>query len=117
MSEALLLLAVAALSAGQVLQKVAAARHLSGAGTAPREWLRVLLSRELVAAIACLAAGTALWLAVLYRMDVSRAFPFLSLGSIVVVAASRWLLRERVSVYRWAGVALITLGIALVAST
>ncbi len=112
----MLFLAVAALSAGQVLQKIGAARRLAGKRT-PLEWLRALFSPEIVAAIACLATGTALWLAVLYRMDVSRAFPFLSLGSVVVVAASRWLLRERVSIYRWVGVALITAGIAMVAST
>lgn len=116
MSEALLLLAVAALSAGQVLQKVGAARRLAGK-RAPLEWARALFSPELIAAAVCLAAGTALWLGVLYRMDVSRAFPFLSLGSVVVVAASRWLLREPVSLHRWAGVALIAIGIALVAST
>ena len=116
MNEVLLLLAVTALSTGQVLQKVGAARHLTGQRTL-RQWLAALVSPEIVAAIVCMGAGTALWLAVLYRMDVSRAFPFLSLGSIFVVAASRWLLRERVSVYRWAGVALIAAGIAMVAST
>ena len=62
-------------------------------------------------------AGTALWLTVLYRMDVSRAFPFLSLGTVGVVAASRLWLGEPVSARRWLGVALIALGIALVAST
>lgn len=116
MNGLLLLLAVALLSASQVLQKVGAARRLAGTRK-PSEWLAALFSAELSAAIACIGAGTALWLAVLYRMDVSRAFPFLSLTTVVVMAASRWLLREPVTPRRWAGVALIAVGIALVAST
>ena len=116
MNSLLLLLAVALLSTSQVLQKVGAARRLAGKRS-PREWLAALFSPELLAAIACIAAGTALWLAVLYRMDVSRAFPFLSLTTVIVMAASRWYLREPVTLQRWAGVVLIVVGIALVAST
>jgi undecaprenyl phosphate-alpha-L-ara4N flippase subunit ArnE len=116
LNDLLLLAAVALLSTSQVLQKVGAARRLAGART-PSEWIAALFSAELLAAIACIAAGTALWLAVLYRMDVSRAFPFLSLTTVLVMAASRWYLREPVTPHRWAGVALIAVGIALVAST
>ena len=116
MNNALLLLAVLLLAGSQILQKIGAARRLKGTHT-PREWLRALLSPELAGAVLTIAAGTALWLSVLYRMDVSRAFPFLSLGTVAVVAASRVWLGEHVSVRRWAGVALIAAGIALVAST
>jgi drug/metabolite transporter (DMT)-like permease len=116
MNDALLLLAVLLLAGSQILQKLGAARRLRGTRT-PREWLRALLSPELIGAIVTIAAGTLLWLTVLYRMDVSRAFPFLSLGTVAVVAASRLWLGERVSGRRWAGVALIAVGIALVAST
>ncbi len=116
MNNALLLLAVLLLAGSQILQKLGAARRLRGTRT-PREWLRALLSPELVGAVVTIVAGTLLWLTVLYRMDVSRAFPFLSLGTVAVVAASRIWLGEQVSVQRWAGVALIAAGIALVAST
>lgn len=116
MNDVLLLVAVALLSVSQVLQKVGAARRLAGKHT-PREWAAALLSPELFAAGVAIVAGTGLWLFVLYRMDVSRAFPFLSLGSVVVVAVSRLYLKERVSAYRWVGVLLIAAGIALVAST
>ncbi|HVY64220.1 MAG TPA: EamA family transporter [Gammaproteobacteria bacterium] len=116
MNDALLLFAVALLACSQILQKLGAARRLRGTRT-PREWLRALLSPELIGAVVAIVAGTALWLGVLYRMDVSRAFPFLSLGTVGVVAASRLWLGEQVSARRWAGVVLIALGIALVAST
>ena len=116
MNNALLLLAVLLLAGSQILQKVGAARRLKGTHT-PREWLRALLSPELVGAVLAIVAGTVLWLSVLYRMDVSRAFPFLSLGTVAVVAASRIWLGEHVSGRRWAGVLVIAVGIALVAST
>jgi undecaprenyl phosphate-alpha-L-ara4N flippase subunit ArnE len=112
----LLLLAVVLLTSSQVLQKLGAARRLAGRRDW-REWAAALLSPELVAAGLAIVAGTVLWLFVLYRMDVSRAFPMLSLGSILVVAVSRLYLKERVPLYRWAGVLLIASGIALVAST
>jgi drug/metabolite transporter (DMT)-like permease len=116
MNDALLLVAVLLLGVSQVLQKLGSARRLQGR-RAPHEWLLALLSPELAGAILALLAGTALWLTVLYRMDVSRAFPFLSLGTVGVVAASRLWLGEPVSARRWLGVVLIALGIALVAST
>ncbi|HEX5421355.1 MAG TPA: EamA family transporter [Gammaproteobacteria bacterium] len=116
MNDVLLLLAVALLGSSQLLQKLGAARRLSGRRR-PREWAAALLSPELLCAGVSIVAGTALWLLVLYRMDVSRAFPFLSLSSVLVVAASRAFLKERVSARRWAGVALIALGVALVAGS
>lgn len=116
MNDLLLLLAVALLGTSQVLQKLGAARRLSGRRR-PREWIAALLAPELIGAVLCILAGTALWLLVLYRMDVSRAFPFLSLSSVGVVAASRVFLKEHVPVHRWMGVALIAVGIAMVAST
>jgi drug/metabolite transporter (DMT)-like permease len=116
MADTILLLAVALLSTSQVLQKIGAQRRLVNAKNA-RHWIVALFSPELIGAGIAIVAGTALWLYVLYQMDVSRAFPFLSLGSVVVVAVSRFLLGERVSAYRWAGVVLITIGIALVART
>jgi drug/metabolite transporter (DMT)-like permease len=65
----------------------------------------------------CLALGTAAWLFVLYSTDVSRAFPMLSFGSILVLAASQFLLKERVPSHRWVGATLIAVGVALVSAS
>jgi len=116
MSDLILLAAVALLSLSQVLQKLGAKRRLHGTIGA-RQWIVALFSPELIAAGIAIVTGTLLWLYVLYEMDVSRAFPFLSLGSVLVVAVSRIFLGEHVSLHRWAGVALITLGIMLVAQS
>jgi drug/metabolite transporter (DMT)-like permease len=116
MDDAILLVAVILLSTSQIFQKLGARRRLLGKRL-PHEWLRALFSPELLIACLCIVAGTGLWLLVLYRMDVSRAFPFLSLGSILVVLFSRLYLKEQVPAFRWAGVVLIAVGIALVART
>jgi len=116
MDWALLISSIVLLAAGQVLQKRGAVRHLA-AGSGAREWLRALSSPEIGAAIVCLTLGTATWLVVLYRMDVSKAFPILSVGSILVLAASRFLLHEHVSARRWAGAVIVAIGVALVAAS
>ena len=116
MDELLLSSAIVLLAAAQVLQKRGAMRNLAGK-PGPGGWRSALVSREIVGAIACLALGTVLWLAVLYRMDVSKAFPMLSAGTILVLVASRVLLGERVSPPRWGGAILVALGVALVAAS
>jgi len=116
MQNVLLLGSVVLLALGQVLQKLAATRRLAGTRSL-EQWLRALLSPELIGSAVCLVAGTGLWLLVLYRMDVSRAFPGLSLGAILVLVVSRFYLRESVSLHRWAGAVLIAIGVALISAS
>jgi len=116
MQNLVLLAAVVLLAAAQVLQKRGASRHLAGK-RAPREWASAFLTKELLAAGICLFFGTGCWLVALYRMDVSRAFPILSLGSVLVLLVSRFYLGETVSAHRWAGALLIAIGVALVSSS
>jgi drug/metabolite transporter (DMT)-like permease len=113
--DVILILAVVFLTASQLLQKLGARRLAMTRNAA--EGLRALLSREIVAAVACILLGTMLWLGALYRMDVGRAFPFLSLSTVLVVVMSRLFLGEPVPGKRWLGVGLICVGVALVAGT
>ena len=66
------------------------------------------------AGIAIYALELAVWLAILERAPLSLAFPIASLNYCGVILASRFLLDERVGPRRWAGVALITLGVIIV---
>jgi uncharacterized membrane protein len=104
--------AVVVLAASQVLQKRAAQRFATGGSR-----LAALASPELGVALAALAAGTALWLAALYRVEVSRAVPFLSLGQLLVLAFARAHLREPLAPTHVAGALLIAVGVALVAAS
>ena len=100
-------------SCGQLLQKLAAnkAELLSKRIPFVR---RLFLQYETWWAIICLGIGTIFWLLVLYYMEVSKAFPFLSLGFVVIMLISRFILDEVITTQRWLGVGFITLGIALV---
>jgi drug/metabolite transporter (DMT)-like permease len=55
------------------------------------------------------------WLTILSRIDLSFAYPMLSLSYVSVVFFSGILLKEKISWVRWAGVAIICAGVFLIA--
>lgn len=116
MTYALLLLAILMLTAGQVFQKLAVT-HTGGGDWDSRRYLRILQRPELYLALGCLGIGTAIWLAVLYQLDVSKAFPFISLGQVLIVITARVFFGETVTLRRWIGVLLIAIGIGMIAPT
>lgn len=60
------------------------------------------------------AVSIILWMAVLGRVDVSFAYPFLSIGYIVALFAGWLIFGENVSPIRIAGVVVIALGVILI---
>ena len=54
------------------------------------------------------------WFAALSLTPLSVAFPFMALSYCGVVVASRWILKERVSLRRWLGTVAVAGGVALV---
>lgn len=110
----LLAFSVVLLTIGQAVQKIAVDR-VADFGVAklgqlfrhPAIWL----------ALICLGLSMAIWLVVLYRIDVSKAFPFVSLGQVLVLLASKYYFHEHVPLRRWAGAVLIAFGTALIAQT
>ncbi len=67
--------------------------------------------------LACYAVSVVLWCVVLSRVEVSFAYPMVSVGYIVALAFGWWLLGENVTPIRVAGVAVIILGVVLVSRT
>lgn len=108
----LIFLALTFISISQILQKLAVLEAGKLEQNIPLLY-RVALRKEIWWAITCLAIGTLVWLMVLYHMEVSQAFPFLSLGYVLVMLASRFYLGEKISRSRWVGVGLIIVGIIL----
>jgi multidrug transporter EmrE-like cation transporter len=116
MDHLLILLSVFFTTGGQLLQKIGATK----AAAMPSKihfLIRVLSQPETWWAITCLAIGTVLWLAVLYRMEVSKAFPFLSIGFVLVILISRYHLNETISIVRWLGLGLIGSGMVLISQS
>ncbi|TCO78138.1 EamA-like transporter family protein [Plasticicumulans lactativorans] len=59
--------------------------------------------------------GALVWLAVLSRVDVSQAYPFVGLGFILTLVLGALVLGEAVGPTRWAGALLVMAGIACLA--
>lgn len=55
------------------------------------------------------------WIAVLSKLDLSVAYPFLALNFVLITIVSRVVLGETVPPLRWVGIAVIIVGILLVA--
>ena len=115
MTYLLILIALSFLTTGQLLQKLGADRAVRDdrVGLISRLFRRV----EVWWALACMGLGTGTWLLVLYRMDVSKAFPFLSLQFVIVILIARLYFHEIVVGKRWMGVGFIVAGVLMVAGT
>ena len=73
--------------------------------------LRVLSQWPIVAGLACYVLSVGVWIVALSRVEVSLAYPMLSLGYVVNALAAWWLFGEMLGPMRWAGMALILLGV------
>ncbi|AFL87569.1 putative membrane protein [Terriglobus roseus DSM 18391] len=62
-------------------------------------------------------AATACWLVALKTLDISYAYPLLSLGFVLVSGLAALLLHERVSRQRWIAIGVISCGAAMVAGS
>ena len=65
----------------------------------------------------CFVLAMALWLAGLQKLDLSYAYPLVSVGYVLVTFLSPVLFHERVDRQRWLAVAVISLGVVLVAGS
>lgn len=69
------------------------------------------------AGMACYAASIGLWLVVLGRVEVSAAYPMLSIGYVIAAVLGLVFLGEQVGPMRIAGIALIGAGVVMIART
>jgi multidrug transporter EmrE-like cation transporter len=67
--------------------------------------------------LALYAASTLLWLLVLAKADVSYAYPFVSLGFVMITLYSHFVMTEPLSALKMGGIALITVGVVCVAKS
>ena len=77
--------------------------------------IRMVLNPWVFSGLSCYAISIVLWMYVLSKVQVSFAYPFLSVGYVIVVGAAYLFFREPVSVMKLAGIALICAGVVLVA--
>ena len=112
-----IILAGVLLNAGAQLLLKAGARTLGVIGFSETGFLNtafsVALQPFIVAGIGCYVLSVAIWIVALSRVDVSVAYPMLSIGYVVNAFAAWWLFGELLTPMRLAGIALILLGVFL----
>ncbi len=77
----------------------------------------VLLNPFILAGLGCYVVSVIIWLLVLSRVEVSYAYPFLSVGYIVTAFAGWQLFNESMSWTRWSGIVVIWCGVWLITRT
>jgi len=85
-----------------------------GVSTQRSSYLALLRSGWIWAWALCFVFATGLWLVALSQIQVSYAFPLLSIGYLVVAVLSQIFLKERVPALRWLAIGVITAGVALI---
>jgi multidrug transporter EmrE-like cation transporter len=94
----------------------AAAQLLLKAGTnAMPLGLRLAIEPHILGGLACYVVSVVVWVIALSRVPVSIAYPMLSIGYVVNAIAAWWLLGEAVTPMRLAGIAIIVVGVFVVA--
>ena len=78
---------------------------------------RMLNSMPIIAGLACYVLSVVVWILALARVEVSVAYPMLSIGYVVNAVAAWWLFGESLSGARLAGIGVILVGVWLVART
>ena len=78
---------------------------------------RMATSPYVVIGLGIYALGTILWLTALSRIDLSYAYPFASLGYVIMLFASWQLFHENISLLRLVGCVIVVLGVVLISRT
>lgn len=111
----ILVVAIMLGAAGQIALKTGL--NQLGAKPSPVVVLKSIFTPMIFAGFACYGLSSILYLLALSRLELSYAYPMVALSYVVVTFLSWRLLGEPVPVIRAAGLAVICLGVILVASS
>jgi len=81
---------------------------------APLEYITVLFRPWVAAGVALMILWMLSRMALLSWADLSYVLPVTSIGYVLIALAGKIMLNEQISLKRWAGIALIMAGVALV---
>jgi len=90
---------------------------LKSHAAAPQFILHAAFAPLVIVGLALYALSTLLWLLVLAKADVSYAYPFVSLGFVVITLYAHFAMTEPLSTLKMGGIALITVGVVCVAKS
>jgi multidrug transporter EmrE-like cation transporter len=118
LSFALVLFGVLLNAAAQLLLKAGTNAigqfEFSAANLAPIGW-KVATQPYILGGLTCYAVSVVVWIMALSRVEVSIAYPMLSIGYVVNAVAAYLLFGEAVSIQRLVGIGIIIIGVYIVA--
>jgi len=79
--------------------------------------LKVALQPPIIGGVTCYVLSLVLWIIALSRVQVSIAYPMLSLGYVVTAIGAWYLFGEALSMQRLLAIGIILVGVALLART
>ncbi len=86
--------------------------------TDPTEnFMIALLTPGVLAGLVCYGVATLLWLSALSRLELSQAYPFTGLGLVLTTFSGWWFFSDNMTAPRLVGIAVIVMGVTLVART
>lgn len=106
-------------SAGQILLKIGMNRVgvLSTSASLLPGLIDAARTPAVILGLALSAAGAAFWLIAISNARLSYAYPMVALGYFVVAILSRLVFHDMISPQRWLGIAVIFVGVTLVAKS
>jgi multidrug transporter EmrE-like cation transporter len=111
----LILTAVLMGAAGQVIMKKGMLAYGEvSAGSVWRELIPILKVPFVSLGLLCYALSAVLWIAVVSKIDLSLAYPMVSVAYVAVFVASWLLFGEKISALRVAGLVLIVAGVLVI---
>ena len=100
---------------GGVLLNATAQLLLKAGPNAMPLGIRLAIEPHILAGLACYVISVVVWVVALSRVPVSIAYPMLSIGYVVNALAAWALLGEALTPMRMAGIAVIVVGVFMVA--
>lgn len=79
--------------------------------------LRIAFEPHILGGLGCYAFSVIIWIVALSRVQVSVAYPMLSIGYVVNVFTAWYFFGEPINVLKMAGIGVIILGVCLVAKS
>lgn len=76
---------------------------------------RLVFNLPVIGGLACYAISVVVWVLALSRVEVSIAYPMLSVGYVVNAVAAWWLFGENLNAARIAGIGIILVGVWVLA--
>ncbi len=114
----LILLSISIAVGGQIILKIGMNRigfiNVNSFQTLGKFFSEVIKSPLVWVGLLLYVLSAAIWLVILSAVDLSFAYPFIGVTYVMVLILSKFILKEDVNPLRWAGAAIITIGVVVI---